>query len=319
MKNRPLKYFTHSDMHDETYRLKPNRFSKPVRFILSAFVVLLFSACKKDNAPQVPPKIQLLHQTGMISSDTTIAFGDVMSFTIAAESGSANLTNLVVFKKSTSSISQRALDTGMNIQHFTITKHFTKGLDEFETWTFGIRDKNRLAAGVSVNIRLDSTSGFGPINTYESLTLSAQNLAGPGSFFSFISGESYSLDEATQNQDIIDLIYYFGEDQHTIASPGANIENGIFEGNFENWDIFRTTRFIEIDLSEDIFESAQNDSLLIVSYIEGEGKRKAKLLAIGKSFSFKTQDMKYGIFRVIEVEGADVGTIKLDVKIQDKD
>ena len=319
MKNQPLKYNLIPDMHDYTYRLKPNRFSKPVRFILLAFVVLLFSACKKDDAPQVPPTIQLLHQTGMISSDTTIAFGDIMSFTIAAESGSANLTNLVVFKRNANSIIQRALDTSMNIQHFTITKRFTKGIDEFETWTFGIRDKNRLAAEVSVNIRLDSTSGFGPINTYQSLILSAQNLTTPGSFFSFISGETYSLDEATQNQDIIDLIYFYGEDNHTMASPGANIENGIFEGNFENWDTFRTTRFMEIELSQDVFESAQNDSLLIVSYIEGEGKRKAKLLAAGMSFSFKTQDMKYGIFRVIEVEGTDAGTIKLDVKIQDED
>ena len=214
---------------------------------------------------------------------------------------------------------QRALDTGMNIQHFTITKHFTKGLDELETWTFIIHDKNRNADSTSVIIKLDSTSTFGPIDTYESLTLSAQGLAEPGSFFSFISGEIYSLDEAAQNQDIVDLIYYFGNDLHTIASPGANIENGIFEGDLENWDIFRTTRFIEIDLPEDVFDNVQNDSLLIASYIEGEGKRKAKLLAAGNYFSFKTQDLKYGIFRVTEIEGADEGTIKLDVKIQDKE
>jgi len=56
----------------------------------------------------------------------------------------------------------------------------------------------------------------------------------------------------------------------------------------------------------------------VVSYAEGSGKRKAKNLVAGKTFSFKTQDALFGIFRVIEVEGTNSGTIIIDIKVQDK-
>ncbi len=311
MKKTHSEYHTLIDMHDYTYRLKP------VRFTLYVAIVLVFFACKKDDGPQQPPQIQLLHQSGMISADTTIAVGELMTFAIAARAGSVNLTNLIAMRGGTQQNIQRALDTSMNIQKFSIAKTFTKNLDEAEFWTFIIRDKNRLSDSVSVVITLDTTSGFGPIKYYESLILSAQNEVDPGSFFSFISDETYTLDGAFQNQELIDLVYYFGEDDHTMGSPGANIEDGIFEGNLEDWDIKRTTRFIATDMSQEVFESAQNDSLLIASYTEGEGKRKAKLLSPGKTFSFQTQNLKYGIFRVIEVNGTDAGTVKIDVKIQD--
>jgi len=102
-----------------------------------------------------------------------------------------------------------------------------------------------------------------------------------------------------------------------MGSPGANIENGIFEGDLQSWNIRRTTRFIELNIPPEVFEVSTNDSLLIASYMEGSGKRKAKLLAPGMIFSFKTENLKYGIFRVIEVTGTDNGTVKIDVKVQD--
>ena len=336
-----IKYCANPDMHNNTYRqkpswfpkpgrfkhllLKPNRFSKPVRFLTIshffalALIITLFSACEKDETQQVPPKIKLLVQPGMISSDTTMATGDLMTFAIEASGGSTNLTNLIALKEGASQILHRALDTSMNTSKFSIKKTFTKSLDDYELWTFIIRDKNRLSDSVSVIVHRDTMSDFGPIIHYGSLTLSAQGDIVPGSFFSFISSETYWLDEAFQNQDIIDLVYYFGEDENTIASPGANIENGVFEGNLENWDIRRTTRFILLDMPQEVFDSAQNDSLLIVSYTEGSGNRKAKLLTPQKTFSFKTQDYKYGIFRVVEVEGTNAGHINIEIKIQDKD
>jgi hypothetical protein len=319
MKETPTNYCSNIDMHKYSYRSKPNRFSKPVRFVLLISIALILFACTKDDGPQQAPTIQLLSKPGMISSDTTIAVGQLMTFSIAAEGGSANLTNLIALREDGRGTSQRALDTSMNTPQFNITKTFTKNLDKKEIWTFIIRDRNLLSDSVTVIISLDTTSGFGPITYYESLILSAQNEPNPGSFFSFISGETYALDAASQNQELIDLVYYLGEDELTMGSPGANIEPGIFDPNPATWETRRTTRYIAIDLPPGAFEGAQNDSLLIVSYTEGEGKRKAKYLGAGSTFSFQTQDLKYGIFRVIEVEGTDAGTIKLDIKIQDKD
>jgi hypothetical protein len=323
MKETLSKYCSSVDMHRHTYRLnttsKPNRFLKPVRFILTTFIFLILFSCTKDDGSQQAPTIRLLSKPGMISSDTTIAVGQLMTFSIAAVGGSSNLTNLIALREDGRGTSQRALDTSMNTPQFSITKTFTKNLDKKEFWTFIIRDRNLLSDSVSVIISLDTTSGFGPITYYEALIMSAQNESNPGSFFSFISGETYALDAASQNQELINMVYYLGEDDLTMASPGANIEPGIFDPNPATWETRRTTRYIAIDLPPGAFENAQNDSLLIASYTEGEGKRKAKYLGAGSTFSFQTQDLKYGIFRVIEVEGTDAGTIKLDIKIQDKD
>ena len=115
------------------------------------------------------------------------------------------------------------------------------------------------------------------------------------------------------------MIYYDGEDNETIGSPGANIEDGIFpdEYNPGNWDYQNTTRYIKTDLSPDEFYQIQNDSMLLVSYVEGEGKRKAKELQVNDVYSFKTQNIKYGMFLVSEVIGSASGSIKIDIKIQE--
>lgn len=318
MKSKPSGLQTNSHQN-------PDRVSNPVRvipgivrviYLLTIFFIL--AACEKNAQPQLPPSIQLIQQPGSISSDTLVAFGDLMTFTIEASGGSDKLTNLYAIRSGTQMIQTRALDTSMNIFTFQINKSFTKNLDNQESWTFVVRDKNRLSDSVSVLIQLDTASGFGPIHFYKSVQMSAQNLATPGSFLSFADGVM-DLDQAIQKQESIDLLYYyFGEDENVIASPGANIESGVYIGNLEDWTTRRTTRFIELDLPAEDFYAAQNDSLLVVSYSEGSGKRKAKNLVAGKTFSFKTQDAVFGMFRVLEVEGTDAGIIKVAIKIQDK-
>lgn len=307
------------DMSQRTYRKHLFFTTTNVASHLLIFATFLWLlSCEKDSQPKLPPSIQLIEQSGSISSDSTIAFGSLMTFTIKANGGSANLTNLYAIRSVPGHDASRAMDTSMNIREFTINKTFIKNIDDIENWTFVVRDKNLLSDSVSVTITKDSSSGFGPVRYLESIVMSAQNTASPGSFFSFDLGV-LDLSLAFQNQELIDLLYYYyGEDENVIASPGANVESGVFEGDLENWTSRRTTRFIELDLPSEDFYAIENDSLLVVSYDEGSGKRKAKNLTPGKSFSFKTQDSKFGIFRVTEVEGAEAGTIIIDIKIQDK-
>lgn len=287
-------------------------------FLLLIFISLLFTSCQKEEKTQLAPSLQLIKTAGSISSDTTIAFGDLMNFTLKATSGSENLTNLYALRSGIGLVETRALDTSMNTFSFQVNKSFTKNLADNEYWTFVVRDKNRLADSVSLKISRDTAADFGPIRSIESLVMSAQNQEEPGSFYDFETGVM-PLAQALQQQESIDLLYYYyGEDENVIASPGANVEDGVFEGNLQNWDIRRTTRFIPLDISAEDFYAANNDSLLVVSYIEGTGKRKAKNLTAGDLFSFKTQDARFGIFRVSEIEGTDAGTVVIDYKVQDK-
>ena len=277
-----------------------------------------FTSCEKDDSPASPPTIKLLNQSGSISKDTLVGFGELMKFTIEANKGGDNLTNLIAIRNGIGLIQQRVLDTSMNIANFTVNKSFTKSPVDIEYWTFVIRDKDRLSDSVSVVITRDTTADFGPVRFIESVEMCAQNLGAPGSFFSIELGV-YDLNVALENQEETELLYYYyGEDENVIASPGANVESGVFEGDLQDWTTRLTTRFYEINLTAEDFYAIENDSILVATYPEGEGKRKAKNLIPGKTFSFKTQDSKFGIFRVIEVVGQDAGTITFDIQVQDK-
>jgi len=300
-------------MSQRTYRT-----IKPAGFLTLFLWLALLISCEKDSQPQLPPTLQVKLLPGSSGSDFVFAVGDLMTFEISAQKGSENITNLYAIRNSVLQPGLHTLDTSMNIANFSIHKKFTKGLEDKELWTFIIRDKNRLSDTVSLLIYRDTTSVFGSVRLLETVVMSAQNLDVPGNFFSFTEG-IFDLDQAGQHQESIDLIYYYyGEDENVIASPGANIESGVFEGDLLEWEIRRTTRFVELDLSSEDFYSAENDSLLIVSYQEGSGKRKAKNLAQGKTYSFQTQNALLGIFRVLGVEGTNAGTIQIDIKIQDK-
>ncbi len=300
---------------ENLFRISGNLFLAPV---LIASTALMFAGCEKKDSPAQPPSIQLLQVSGSISNDTTIGFGELMTFTINATHGSDNLTNLIAFRSGTGLTQQRVLDTSMNTPSFSVNKSFTKSPADTEYWTIVVRDKNRLSDSVSLVITRDTTTDYGPVRLIESVVMSAQNLGALGSFFSFQTGV-YDLNAALQRQDETELLYYYyGEDENVIASPGANIESGVFDGDLENWTTRLTTRFTEISLPEEDFYAIENDSLLVAIYPEGGGKRKSKNLSAGKTFSFKTQDAKFGIFRVIEVVGQEAGTIEIDIKVQDK-
>lgn len=301
-------------MYSKAYR---NKKQKYVFLFLIITAPVFFLRCEKDDGPKKPPSIKLMQQSGSISNDTTIGFGELMTFTIDASRGSDNITNLIAVRNGTGLIQQRVLDTSMNTPSFTVSKSFTKSPADSEYWTFVIRDKNRQADSISLVIHRDTTTEYGSVRLIESVVLSAQNLGAPGSFFSFDLGV-YDLNSALQHQDETELLYYYyGEDENVIASPGANIGSGIFEGDLEDWSTRLTTRFSEIELPAEDFYAIENDSLLVAIYPEGDGKRKSKNLTAGKTFSFKTQDATFGIFRVIEVVGQEAGTIEIDIKIQD--
>lgn len=312
-----LKYSFISDMHIKSYPFNPDRVLNIFRgWIFIVFLSILFLGCKEEEPEKLPPSILLENQSGFIHADTSVGVNSQMNFAISAKAGNTNLTNLIVLVTSSGN-SQRFLDTSMNTPAFSIAKKFIKGLDNSEIWTFIVRDKNRLSDSVSIHIQRDTTVGFNPIKHITSLIMSAQNNPVPGSFYSFAADQVYPLDEATLHQELIDLVYYLGEDELTMGSPGANIETGIFEGDLLNWTVRRTTRFIELTMPPEVFDACENDSLLIASWNDAAGKRKAKFLSPGKMFSFKTSDFKTGIFRVIAIQGTDAGTVNVEIKVQE--
>lgn len=294
----------YTDMLGRTYRI-----------LILVFLTFIIGCTEKDMGVK-GPFIRLNSGSNIISSDTIVSPGQLMRFDISAFKGDNNITNFLIIVNSDSS--RVFYDTGMNVAAFNWTGSFAKSFYDNEIWEFIVRDRFGRSHTVSILIRNDSLQGPGPIYTYSGVKLGAQSGTTAGGFLSLSDQLVYFIHDAFDNQEKIDMIYYVGDDDQTIASPGANIEDGIFQEEYapKNWSYRNTTRYIKTSISSEEFNHIQNDSILLVAYVEGEGKRKAKNLAEGDVYSFKTQNTKYGMFLVTEILGSETGTVKIDIKIQ---
>jgi hypothetical protein len=287
--------------------------------ILLLFSVAFFS-CEKEETDYPPPSIQFISENGFVFQDTTLALGESFKVGIDAANPNVKLTNFII--KVESDITETYLDSGMNTASLHYVKTLTKGIAAAEKWTFIIRDRNLKSSEISLNIKRDIHATYGDIVYFPSIEMGAQNQAMTGSFYSLTEDEIYELEAAFLHQETIDLCYFYDNietDENTIASPGANIDASVFPGEYglDKWTIHRTTRFKFTDITQAEFENITNDSLIIATYGQSDGKRKAKNLQNGNIYSFKNEDGRMGLFLVNSVSGTDEGTINISIKVQE--
>jgi hypothetical protein len=265
------------------------------------------------------PVMSFKPDESLISSDTVVSPGQEMRFGIIAEGSDNNVVHFFINVIADSS--QVYFDTGVNTPYFIWEGSFIKSFNPIETWEFTVRDRYGKSAVVSIEIEADTSLVIGGIDSFLDVHLGAQDNGQKGGCFSLADGSIFLLEDASLVPEKIDLLYYYyGEDENVIASPGANIEDGVYPDELApaGWEIRNTTRFIKTGIAPEEFDLIQNDSLLIASYQEGEGKRKAKNLLVNDIYSFKTQDQRFGLFKVREVVGEQSGQITFDIKIQQK-
>ncbi|MCF8298032.1 MAG: hypothetical protein K9J13_10845 [Saprospiraceae bacterium] len=282
-------------------------------------IIIAIFGCEKEKTDYPPPTIEFITESGFVFNDTILEIGENFKIGIKASNPNVNLTNFIIRVQSDEL--ETYLDSGMNTPNLHFERNITKGIKESEKWIFIIRDKDGKSAEVSINIIKDSSSAFGNIKYYANIEMGAQN-SSVGSFYSLTNDSVYTLSSAFANQNKIDLCYYYDfidTDENTIASPGANIDASVYTGAnaLANWTSRRTTRFKVANISENDFLNANNDSLLIVSYGQSDGNRKAKNLKTTDIFSFKNNDGKVGLFKVNTITGTDAGTVNISIKIQE--
>jgi hypothetical protein len=234
--------------------------------------------------------------------------------------GDVNITNIII-RNEHDGVVTNYFDTGINNESIKISKILTKGVYDSEKWTFIVIDKNGGNASVSFITTKDPNSQFGNIRHLDA-TMGAQGSTLYGSFLSLNSGRYFFLDSAFAHQDSIEMCYYYditSTDANTIASPNANIDPSIFTGAYAlaNWTLKNETRYFKTTLTYADFTAAVNDSLLLMSYSEINGKRKAKNLLAGDIYSFKTAHNKYGLFHVQQVVGLDTGSVIVNILMQE--
>jgi hypothetical protein len=290
------------------------------KYVLSILsLALILVSCKPEEDILIPPHIRFIENPGYCAADSSIAFGELIKVGILAEKSYANLTNLKIEVDTGQIIT--AFDTSFNLDKYEYTYLVRKSQAEKETWRFRIRDRNGGESSVSFVLTKDHTTAFKPIIHADSVFLYAQLNQSAKALLSFTDFKTYSLEEAFSQQEKMDMFYYYGPENHTIASPGANVETEIFDQNptfkFDVWTTRNATRYKIYPISSATFDQINNDSLLIIAYGVDEGKRKAKSLQKDQVYSFASKESKLGLFRVVDIAGTDSGYIHLDIKIQE--
>lgn len=291
-----------------------------ILFCFTSLILIGAFSCEEDEKIDYPdPTISFNIGPDYISSDTTISVGQNFTVAIHADyNGYNKLTNFIAILNG-----DRYLDLGLYTESYDKEIEISKGLSEVDNWEFKIRDIEGNSGSIYLTVFKDPNIVYGEINEFLNVQMGAQNSNEYGSFFSTENGIVFNLQDAYNNQEIIDLLYYYDDfdklEENIIASPGANL-TGVYSGTYDvnNWETKNTTRFSreKLELSDEEFDTAANDSILIAnSFAFESGGRKTKLLEAGDIYSFVRGD-KTGMFKVVSTSGTTSGNIIVDIKIQ---
>lgn len=311
--------------HNETTKMKT---AKTLLFMMvtAIFWMMIFPSCEKDNSRK-PPVIELVSIENSTLNGDIIEIGKPLVFKIKAEGFDANITNFTI-KILSKGEYRTVLDSGLNARNFEVTETFYQGVEDTAKWIFSVMDKNRLEAFTELTVYKDPNSTFGGIFHYPSIIVGMDQNTESGHFFSPSTGNVWMQDTAQLNQPLVDVLVYFkmSEDNGvlkpspTFSSPGET-ENGAFEfyPYLADWEMLNFTKYdirAENGVTNQAFDDAHNDSLLIVSYDDVWGKRKYKWAYTGTIIPFMTAGGKKGIIRVTHADTVATGIIEFEMKIQ---
>ena len=301
-----------TDMQINTYR----KAGTNILLFFLVGLILVLNSCREET-PGYPPHIEFIHEAGYLDHDTVLAIGDRVTVGVNAFSEAGSITFFqVTFNNGTRQI---LLDSGLNKPSLTYTLPIIKSSGSYERWTFMVMDRDRNKDSVQILLQKSETSHYGNISTYPDIILGAQENATQGSFLSFSTGNIFSLDSAFLHQSLIDLIYYYGQYEATLSSPGETEAPSYFTGpsGIANWTVKNETRYDTTSLSPGDFDQSMNDSLLLSVYEPTAGKRKVKFVEPGMVISFKNQAGRIGLLKIIGTEPGASGTLHFSVKIEE--
>jgi len=287
--------------------------------ILCGFALLsgfFLSSCAKDEDEPVPPTIAFNQQTGFITGNTTAAFGDTLWFGIILQGNGTD--NIVKFEVKVNE--QAMLDSTINTQSFVFNFYSIKGISDNDIWAFTATD----IAGNKKEESITITGVFGAIDSYVTILMGAQDNVATESFLSFSNNAAtrYFQAQAFLNQDAIDLFCFYEntathQNLMSMGSPGSGI-TGVFSGATapDNYTVKNLTRFFKTELTSAQFDAIQNDAVILDSYNADESRKKASNLIAGEVYAIQIQSGKFGLIKVIAVDGTETGTLEIAVKIQ---
>jgi hypothetical protein len=296
-------------------------------FIMIAFVQ---TGCKPEEEAE-PPVINLIIEDDCTNDGDTVEIGHALRFKISASGTDANITNFLI-EKHYGDTKKTVVDSGLNSAGFTVNQVFYQGVEDEVDWTFTVMDRNRKSASVSLKVYKDPTSQYGGIIEFENISIGFQDNENVGHFFLPDLNQVYFEDSASLYQELVDVLCYFNyrEDYSqnlpspTFSSPGEelNASGEMYDEYYpiiKTWETRNYTKYdirAENGVTDELFNSAHNDSLLIVSYDNVWGKKKYKWAYEGTYIPFQTASGRIGIIHVNHTDTVPDGQMNFSMKIQ---
>jgi hypothetical protein len=298
--------------------------NRPYRFIpvimlfigaLACFSTLLPSCSKESKTSS--PGISIIRDSGYVSHDTMLVTGQKIKVGIHAISENANLTYFSI--RFNDGATTTLLDTGINSSSLVYNLDIIKTNAPTEKWTFLVMDRNRNKDSVSIILEKSSISKWGKIRTISDVVLGAQENQTTGSFYSLEDELVMNLEEAFGQQLRVDLVFYYGQYEGTLASPNEAEAPGFFTGpmGIASWTIKNETRYDTTMIAPAMFDGSVNDSLILAAYEPAAGKKKGKFVQPGMVFSFRSPAGKLGLMKIAETTPLPAGDVRLTIKIQE--
>lgn len=274
--------------------------------------VLFLSSCGDDEEDPIPsvnaPTVNLVAETGFITGDITATPGESFSIRVTVAKGDANLATYSVIRdgQALADLDQVEISNADNEGYTANFGPFAAPSNEgVYVYSYQVTDVDGEKGSVSWTVTVAGEANFAPMT---STSLGAQNAA-TGSSYNVENGTVYTLANAKANSDKVDFFYYYGsQNLATLWSPTDADANG--DGIFGLPNDWATRNDTKIASSSLDFATATAADVLAAT-VSGT---KANQLATGDVVIFETVGGIRGIAEVT-VNGADDGTIDLDIKV----
>lgn len=301
-------------------------FTRRLKIICLVFLILTLTYCTEEGSTDQHPFIILDSGDEFTQEGDRVPVGGQLKFGLSAVGGGSAITNLRV-RRITDEGSVTELDKGIYIASggLDTVLLYTKNASAEETWNFFIMNENRDTSSVFLDILLGDGSAYGKILYFPSITLGYPSNADYPHFLDLDSGFTYSQGTVTGFENEIDLASFFyytsGKSSPTLTCP-AYPSAQTYYPEFAAWPEKNSTLYdyytSDNDLvSDEQFDAAENDSLLVAGYKPQNVSGLCKFCYTGKVIPFKTCKGKYGMIKVIRADEQEGGSMEIAIKIQE--
>lgn len=267
----------------------------------------LFTACEEDGTETD----DVLTITIASGAPSEAAVGDVISFDVSIVAD-AKISEIEV-RKGTSTYDTKTDFQNKTSDVYTFEYEVVEA-DAGQTLEFAfiVTDNKDNTETADYSVTIDDLAPT--ITEFTAVIMGAHKNAEYGSFLDAHEGMVYKVSEAKNNQDKVDIVYYYGAtNQATLAAPddAGAAEFNVYD--LDNWTTKNATRFTD-KLTVDFAGIITSDD--IDTEVGSPSATKANELSVDDVVGFETSDGKKGVAKIAEITTEDTGSITIDVKIQ---